>query len=226
MSNNDIVLREPAPKLKNLWQKVAAPKKRAARAWRRRGRRAAPYLVFAFFAVTFAVILVNALVWQKTRHSGPLLFSRVPAPATVKGPKSTAGAESAAKHGQPVQAEAQKSAAGQGLRELPQARSNASAPAPHNQISEILQAASPPQAAAPPQKPGAGASKPPAPSKAVLDAQRALVRLGFVLKPDGVAGSATRQAIARYERDRGLPVSGELTPALMRRLAAEAGLAR
>jgi len=46
------------------------------------------------------------------------------------------------------------------------------------------------------------------------------------LTPDGVLGNATRQAIARYERDRGLPVRGALTPAVMRRLAAEAGIAR
>ncbi len=226
VSDNDIVLSEPAPHLKNLWQKVSAPRKRAARALRRRGRRAAPYLVFAFFAVTFTVVLFNALVLQKTRHSGPLLFSRVPAPGTVKAPKNAAGAESAAaKHGQPAQDEPRKTSAGKGPQEFPQARSNASAPAPHDQISEILQATSPP-AAAPPEKPGAGTPNLPAPSKAILNVQRALVRLGFVLKLDGVPGIATRQAIARYERDRGLPVRGEPTPDLMRRLAAEAGTAR
>jgi len=48
--------------------------------------------------------------------------------------------------------------------------------------------------------------------------------LGFVLKPDGVAGATTRQAIERYERDRKLPVRGELTPALLRRLGAESGV--
>ncbi len=62
-------------------------------------------------------------------------------------------------------------------------------------------------------------------SKTVLAAQRALVKLGFVLKPDGVAGATTRQAIERYERDRGLPQHGELSPALIRRLAAESGIA-
>ena len=48
----------------------------------------APYLAFGFFAVTFAVILFNALVWQKNRHSGPLLFSRVTPAVALKGPKN------------------------------------------------------------------------------------------------------------------------------------------
>ena len=55
----------------------------------------------------------------------------------------------------------------------------------------------------------------------MLAVQRALVKLGFVLNPDGVAGLATRQAIERYERDHGLPVHGDITPALMRQLSAE-----
>jgi hypothetical protein len=45
-----------------------------------------------------------------------------------------------------------------------------------------------------------------------------------VLKPDGVAGLTTRQAIERYERDRGRPVHGALTPALSRQLSAESGV--
>ena len=65
---------------------------------------------------------------------------------------------------------------------------------------------------------------PAAPSKSVLAAQRALVKLGYVLNPDGVAGATTRQAIESYEREHGLPVRGELTPSLMRRLSRETGI--
>lgn len=63
------------------------------------------------------------------------------------------------------------------------------------------------------------------PNKIVLAAQRALVRLGFVLRPDGVNGAATRQALEQFERDRGLPVKGELTPKILRELAAQSGQA-
>ncbi len=74
----------------------------------------------------------------------------------------------------------------------------------------------------------AASSKPrpaPEPSRAVAAAQRALVKLGFVLEADGVAGATTRKAIERYERDRGLPARGVLTPDLARRLGSESGIA-
>jgi peptidoglycan hydrolase-like protein with peptidoglycan-binding domain len=58
----------------------------------------------------------------------------------------------------------------------------------------------------------------------VAAAQRALVKLGFVLEADGVAGTSTRQAIERYERDRGLPARGVLSPDLVRRLGTESGM--
>ena len=62
------------------------------------------------------------------------------------------------------------------------------------------------------------------PSKLVLAVQQALVKLGFVLRPDGHMGAVTHHAIEQYERDRGIEINGELTPKLMRRLAAESGV--
>jgi hypothetical protein len=82
--------------------------------------------------------------------------------------------------------------------------------------------------AAPGQTRPAAESKPrpaPEPRRAVAAAQRALVKLGFVLEADGVAGPTTRQAIERYERDRGLPARGVLSPDLARRLGTESGVA-
>jgi hypothetical protein len=63
------------------------------------------------------------------------------------------------------------------------------------------------------------------PSHKVAAAQRALVKLGFVLEANGVAGETTRKAIERYERDRGLPARGTLSPDLVRRLGDESGIA-
>jgi hypothetical protein len=62
------------------------------------------------------------------------------------------------------------------------------------------------------------------PNKTVLAAQRALLKLGYVLKPDGFAGATTRQAIMRYERDHGHPSHGELTPTFLRQLSADAAI--
>ena len=91
---------------------------------------------------------------------------------------------------------------------------------PRDKISQLLKV--PPASRA---RPATADETPAAHSKSVLAAQRALVKLGFVLNPDGVAGAATRQAIERYERDHGLPVHGKVTPALMRQMSAETGSA-
>jgi len=89
------------------------------------------------------------------------------------------------------------------------------APVPRDPIADMLRSASNPV--------------PPAiiePNKAVLGAQRALNKLGYgPIKPDGLAGPGTRQAIERFERDRKLPVTGDLTPRVTRELSALSGIA-
>jgi hypothetical protein len=56
-------------------------------------------------------------------------------------------------------------------------------------------------------------------------AQRALIKLGYpVAKPDGRLGEETRIAIERFERERKLPVTRELSPRTQRELAAVAGI--
>jgi hypothetical protein len=59
----------------------------------------------------------------------------------------------------------------------------------------------------------------------VAAAQRALIKLGYgPLKPDGVMGAGTRQALERFEKDRRLPVTGELAARTIRDLAAQSGI--
>jgi hypothetical protein len=91
---------------------------------------------------------------------------------------------------------------------------------PQDKISQLLKAPPP----APHTQSATAAAAPAKPSKSVLAAQRALVKLGFVLNPNGVAGETTRRAIESYERDHGLPVRGEITPALLRQLRTETGI--
>ncbi|NDA47233.1 MAG: peptidoglycan-binding protein, partial [Alphaproteobacteria bacterium] len=59
----------------------------------------------------------------------------------------------------------------------------------------------------------------------VQSAQRALIKLGFVLKADGVMGSSTRQAIEKFERDRNLAVTGDLSPKTIKELSAQSRIA-
>lgn len=60
----------------------------------------------------------------------------------------------------------------------------------------------------------------------VAAAQRALSKLGYgPLKSDGLFGAETRQAVERFERDKHLPVTGELNARTLRELSAQAGAA-
>jgi peptidoglycan hydrolase-like protein with peptidoglycan-binding domain len=61
-------------------------------------------------------------------------------------------------------------------------------------------------------------------SRRVLAVQRALGDFGYgPVKPTGVVGPDTRAAIEKFERDRRLPVTGQLSDRLVRELAATTG---
>jgi hypothetical protein len=76
------------------------------------------------------------------------------------------------------------------------------------------------------------ADKAPSPEKtasvdrSVLYAQRALLRLGYVVRADGVLNAATRRTLEKFERDAGLPAKGKITPQLLKQLATLSGLPR
>ena len=58
----------------------------------------------------------------------------------------------------------------------------------------------------------------------VAAVQRVLTEYGYgQLKPTGVAGTDTQSAIARFERERKLPVTGQVSDRLVRELAAAIG---
>lgn len=174
-------------------------------------------------ALFCTVIIVNALFLQDRKHAAPLLR----APDPVDAPPAAA---------MPVPAPPRPVAA-------------APAPAPsiptaptrpgRDVIADEINRGAP--AATPDRKPAKPAPAKPAderrdpiasliggtqePSPSILAAQKALLRLGYVVRADGVAGTSTRQAIESYERDHKLPVRGELTPKILRELAAKAALA-
>lgn len=63
-----------------------------------------------------------------------------------------------------------------------------------------------------------------APSKRVLAVQRALADFGYgQIKPSGHYDPETRQAIEKFERDRRLPVTGQVSDRVVRELAAVTG---
>jgi hypothetical protein len=220
-ADHDFVLTEPASKLNHLREKLLTARRRGSRLTGRRGRRYLNIFAAGFFVATSAAILLNALVWQRTRHPAPLFAHAAPAaPAkepTIAGMSAVPAARPqpavtpVQAHDKPVEKPPLEVPAGG----QPRQTSITSSPQ-HDGISQLLKA--------PPAGPAPTAGAAAAPRKLVLAAQRALVKLGFVLKPDGVAGLATRQAIERYERDHGLPVRGDLSRAIIRQLSAETGI--
>ncbi len=171
-------------------------------------QRATRYGAIGMSGVLAVAIMVNALVLQKGHHPAPL-FGK----AIALGPSPTPAAK-------PVAA----------LRAMPEPEAAAVAPPPPTPASIPRQAAEPSDAAGDdPIAQLIGGKMPPAAapkvdSRTVAGAQRALAKLGFALKPSGTVGPQTRKAIEAFERDRHMPVSGELTHRLVRVLAAESGV--
>jgi hypothetical protein len=58
-----------------------------------------------------------------------------------------------------------------------------------------------------------------------IAAQTALIKLGFSIKADGVAGASTQQAIQQFERTHGLIPMGEITPKIVKLLTGAANAA-
>lgn len=85
-----------------------------------------------------------------------------------------------------------------------------------------------PPAAVPGDASVTGSVRPPgdvqAGSSRILAVQKALARLGYgPIKLDGQPGTETRLAIQRFERDRNLPVSGEISDRVVRELSTVSG---
>ena len=179
-------------------------------------------------------ITVNALGLQRGPHPAPL-FSPMRAPPPPQAPIPPA---------RPVQSQAQPQAQPQPApAPAPAAATAALRPAKTSAspIAELVRTSEVPvrPAASAEAKPsrdaigdlirtGEPGTRPPAtvgePGR-VAAAQRALMKLGYgPLKADGVMGAGTRQALERFEKDRRLPVTGELAARTVRDLAAQSGI--
>ena len=177
-------------------------------------------LMIAVFCALTAGFLTNALGLQKARHPAPLF---VPAQAPVVAPVADMAAPTTAFEPPvplPMPRPVDLGIAPQPapVKSIISTRPATSAHTPGmvDQIAMLLRPHVAPTLTDVPKT---------EPSKTVFATQRALVKLGFVLKPDGVFGGTTRQAIERFERDQGMPVKGEMTPKIIRLLASQSGIA-
>jgi hypothetical protein len=210
--DDDFDIREPVRKKAARRPAPGNKKKKQGFAGKLGLKKLARYAVVGAGVTVCIGIMVNALVLQTARHPAPLFGTSIvigepKAPTARPVPKPVAATQPAAVPEPPPSAQTP----------IPVVK-----PAASPRIGETKPEASDPIArllnGGPPQTVDR------APPKTVLGAQRALVRLGFVLKPNGVLGPQTKKALQLFEKDRHLPVSGELTPRLVKILAAESGL--
>jgi hypothetical protein len=252
-------------------ERTNAPQRRApnraarALAWVMRPALLRP-VAFGVFLAFVAIVSVNALMLQRSRHPAPLLglpngaapLHPAPAAKPVKvdlpaAPPEPAGGTAGVAGSGTVSAPAPLPTPGPVLAPvLAPASAPVLAPASAPVQAPVVQGAiagqNPASAAAssglptpavPPPRPhtrtvvsdpiarllgadpiGSGLE----PNKTVLMAQRALQKVGYVVRPDGVMGATTRQALAQFERDHRLPAKGELSRRVRRELSTLSGI--
>jgi hypothetical protein len=168
----------------------------------------------AVAAVAVAAIMTNAMVMQAGRHPAPMFNGAFPA---APGPVAVApGPSGPLPRPRPVDAD---------VRPV-ETRAGDAAPV----VGKVV----PAQAAS------SAAPRPPASIQAHADpvgdlisstrriaaVQRALTEFGYgQLKPTGVVGTDTQAAIQKFERERKLPATGQVTDRLVRELSAATGRA-
>ncbi len=178
-----------------------------------------PVRLLMFFGLAVMVMVpINALFLQEGRHPAPLFHIaalepetlHVDAPLPPTRPSAPAAPKLDAAKSAPVKMEPAKKADGDDLiADLIEGRLPKSDAKPHQGKDAIGD-----------QIAHAGVD-----NKTVLFAQHALVKLGYVLHQDGVFGGTTRQAIEMFERANHMPVTGELTPKLVKLLSQRSGVA-
>ena len=146
--------------------------------------------------VAVLAIVVNALFLQAGRHPAPMFASPVTRPLTSAPPKVAAVATEAVSllpKPRPSDADAQVD----------------EAPKSDDPVGHLVRATSTPPAAS---------------SSRVAAVQRALTDFGYgQLKATGTIGADTQAAIQRFERERKMPITGQMSDRLVRELGLATG---
>jgi hypothetical protein len=187
----------------------------------------------AFAAVS--AIIANALFLQAGRHPSPMFGTVVAAPAAAPAPTSPLPRP------RPVEATTKPVDVSPAEPKAVEPKSDfksdiksefKSEPRAADPMTNLVKATAIPQpapsvAARPPAPiPVSSRNDPASASRRVAAVQRTLTEYGYgQLKPTGTAGSDTQAAIQKFERDRKIPVTGQMSDRLVRELAAMTGKA-
>ena len=182
----------------------------------------------AFAAVS--AIIANALFLQAGRHPSPMFGSVVvmppAAPAAVKSVAASAPGRTAARRRRARSANRKPSSSRVPMPKKPPSQGS---PMPWpicGQVDQRAAVRAVPTSLRPPApipiSPQRGAQA--AGARRVAAVQRALTEYGYgQLKPTGTVGSDTQAAIQKFERDRNMPVTGQMSDRLVRELTAMIG---
>jgi hypothetical protein len=177
----------------------------------------------AFAAVS--AIIANALFLQAGRHPSPMFGTAVAVPAAALAPASPLPrprpVEAAIRAVDPSSAEPKPVEAKSEFKSEPRAAD----PMTNLVKSTAVPQAAPAAVARPPAPiPASSRNDPASNSRRVAAVQRTLTEYGYgQLKPTGTVGSETQAAIQKFERDRKIPLTGQISDRLVRELAAMTG---
>jgi hypothetical protein len=195
--------------------------------------------VLAFAAVS--AIIANAMFLQAGRHPSPLFGTVVAVPAAAPPPASPlprprpveATTKSVDAPPEPKTVEPKSDSRSDFKSDSRSDRSefkseSRAADAMTNLVkaTAVPQAVPAPVARPPVPVPAASRNDPASASRRVAAVQRTLTEYGYgQLKPTGTVGSETQAAIQKFERDRKIQVTGQVSDRLVRELAAMTGKA-
>ena len=181
-------------------------------------------------ATAVCAILANALFLQAGRHPSPMFSSVVtlPAPqAAVVSPLPRPRPVELSSEPPEIRPVEARGADPKGDSKKPDAK-NPDSKNPDSMANLVVKSTGASSTAAP-----ANAARPPASipdttqsagARRVAAVQRALTQYGYgQLKPTGAVGSDTQAAITKFERDRKLPVTGQMSDRLVKELTAMIG---
>ena len=195
-------------------------------------RRPGRSLLFLAGSALVSSIMINALFLQKGSHPAPLFgasssstpsapVSFSPPSTQTRGATKTPASEPFFVADAPAPEPAPRNAAQQIQAQPAQAPLPKAAPARSDNFDSIGALL---RGGAPVATTQSAAINDPVQAKRIVTAQRALEKLGFQVSVDGLNGPGTRAAIQNFERERDLPVTGELNPRTLRVLAARSGV--
>lgn len=161
-------------------------------------------------AAGIIAIVGNALFMQRGHHPAPMFNTPFPAEAPAAkfvapaAPQAVAPAANPLPRPRPLEADPKATEAvrpAEPMRAAPAPRSGAAAPSHSDPVGDLIVS-----------------------NRRTMAVQRALTEFGYgQLKPTGNVGSDTAAAIQRFERERKLPVTGQISDRLVRELGIVTG---